>query len=50
MYAALMGKLSLQQFESCMRALVAEGYLRREGDLYHYVRDVLVRGSDHAPH
>jgi len=41
MYAALMGKLTLQQFETMMRVLVSQGYLRRQGDLYHFVRDVI---------
>lgn len=43
MYAALLDKLSLQQFESMMRVLVLKGYLRKEGDLYHYVRDIIPR-------
>jgi hypothetical protein len=34
MYAAVMGKLSLSQFEQIMSGLVRAGKLRKEGDLY----------------
>lgn len=41
MYAALMGSLTLQQFETMMRVLVSQGFLRKQGDLYYFVRDVI---------
>lgn len=41
MYAALMGQLTLQQFETMMRVLVSQGFLRKQGDLYFFERDVI---------
>jgi len=41
LYAALIGKLSLQQFESLMSGIVSAGYLTKRGDLYFYVKDLL---------
>jgi hypothetical protein len=40
MYAAVMGKLSLSQFEQIMGGLVRAGKLRKSGDLYHFVADL----------
>jgi hypothetical protein len=40
MYAAVTGKLSLAQFETAMAALVKGGYLRKQGELYFWVRDL----------
>lgn len=40
MYAALMDKLSLSQFEQIMGGLVKAGYLRKAGDCYFHVRDL----------
>jgi hypothetical protein len=40
LYAALLGRISLPQFERVMGALVKAGKLRREGDLYHWVSDL----------
>jgi hypothetical protein len=34
LYAALMGTMNLEQFESFMRAMVRAGMLRKKGDLY----------------
>ena len=41
MYAALLGKLTLNQFNSAMSALVRQGYLRQDGNLYFWVRDLI---------
>ena len=38
LYAALMGKLTLDQFEKVMGALVQAGNLKKRGDCYFYVR------------
>jgi hypothetical protein len=40
LYAALLGRISLQQFEQLMTALVRMGKLRREGDVYHWLADL----------
>ena len=40
MYAALMGKLSLNQYEVIMGTLVKHGYLRKEGHVYYFVKDL----------
>jgi hypothetical protein len=40
MYAAVMDKLSLSQFQQIMDGLVAKGCLRRDGELYFYVKDL----------
>jgi hypothetical protein len=34
MYAAVMGIISLNQFESIMGALVRDGYIRKSGHVY----------------
>lgn len=41
-YAFLMSRISLAQFEGLMAAIVAQGYLRKSGQLYIFVRDVEV--------
>ncbi len=38
MYAALMGFMSLEQFEDIMTALVRTGKVRKQGHLYFYAR------------
>ena len=40
LYAAVMHKLSLSQFESVMGALVSTGKIRKSGNLYHFVADL----------
>lgn len=40
MYAAVMDKMSLAQFEQVMSALVAMGNVRKDGHLYHHVADL----------
>ena len=40
LYAALIGRISLQRFEQIMTALVRAGKLRRAGDLYFWVADL----------
>lgn len=40
MYAAVMDKISLAQFEQVMSALVAMGKVRKCGHLYHFVSDL----------
>lgn len=40
MYAALMSKLSLNQFNTMMDTLVKHGYLRQEGHVYYFVKDL----------
>lgn len=40
MYAAVLDKMSLHQFEQMMSALVAMGKVRKCGDLYHFVADL----------
>jgi hypothetical protein len=40
LYAALIGRISLQQFEQMMAALVKMGKLRKSGDLYFWVADL----------
>lgn len=40
MYAAVMDKLSLSQFQQIMGTLERHGFVRREGDLYFHVRDL----------
>jgi hypothetical protein len=40
LYAVLMDRPSLQQFEEIMAALVSMGKLRKSGDLYHWVADL----------
>ena len=40
LYAALLDRMSLHQFEQIMSALVKAGKLRREGDLYFWVADL----------
>lgn len=39
-YAAVMGRMTLEQFEMIMGALVATGRVRRSGHVYHYVREL----------
>jgi hypothetical protein len=39
LYSAVMGTISLHQFEQIMSALVATRKVRREGDLYFYIAD-----------
>lgn len=38
MYAALMGKMSLNQYESIMYSLVKAGRLRKEGHVYYFIK------------
>lgn len=38
LYSALMGRLSLQQFEGLMRGLERAGCVRKSGQLYYYVK------------
>ncbi len=40
MYAAVMDKMTLSQFESVMSALVRTGRVRKDGNVYHFVRDL----------
>jgi hypothetical protein len=40
LYAAIMDKISLAQFEQIMGALVSLGKVRRQGDLYFFVADM----------
>ncbi len=40
MYAAVVDKLSLHQFEQIMSGLVRAGYVRKSGDLYFHLRDL----------
>lgn len=40
LYAAVMDKMNLQQFETCMNVLVNTGCLRKSGQLYYFVRDL----------
>jgi hypothetical protein len=40
LYAALIDRISLWQFEQIMEALVHMGKLRKRGDLYHWVADL----------
>ena len=40
MYAAVMDKMTLAQFEQVMSALVAMGKVRKTGHLYHFVADL----------
>jgi hypothetical protein len=35
-----MGKVSLSQFETMMAVLVKGGHVRKQGDLYFWVRDL----------
>jgi hypothetical protein len=38
MYAAVMGTLSLSQFETIMGTLVDRGFVRKDGDVYHSIK------------
>lgn len=38
MYAAVMGKLSLDQYTRFMDGLVKAGHLRQEGHVYYFVK------------
>src|ERR1700676_465190 len=40
MYAAVMDKLTLNQFQSIMATLVRAGKVRQSGNLYHYIADL----------
>jgi hypothetical protein len=40
MYAAVMDKMTLNQFQQVMSALEAMGKVRRTGVLYHFVADL----------
>jgi hypothetical protein len=40
MYAAMMGEISLEQFESIMGALVALKCIRKQGHLYFWLADL----------
>jgi hypothetical protein len=40
LYAALIGRMSLGQFEQIMAALVSMGKLRKRGDLYVWIADL----------
>ena len=42
MYAAVMGHMSLDTFESAMSLLVRSGKVRKEGHVYFYVQGVEV--------
>lgn len=40
LYAAVMDKISLDQFEQIMSTLVIMGKVRKSGHLYHFVADL----------
>lgn len=40
MYAALLDKLTLSQFNQLMGALLSAGKVRKQGDLYFWVADL----------
>lgn len=40
LYAAVMGYMSLGQFEQLMALLVGGGYLRKRGQCYFWVKDL----------
>ncbi len=40
LYSAVMDKMTLEQFQTCMNVLVNTGCLRRSGQLYFFVRDL----------
>ena len=40
MYAAVMDKMTLAQFEQVMSVLVGAGKVRKSGHLYHFVADL----------
>ncbi len=40
MYAAVCGKCTLNQFNQIMGGLERNGNVRRDGDLFHFVRDL----------
>lgn len=40
MYAAVMDKCNIHQFEQIMAGLVGAGKLRKAGDCYHFVADL----------
>lgn len=40
MYAALMGRVSYQGFESIMRTIVNSGLAAKRGDVYYWTGDV----------
>lgn len=40
MYAAFMGKLTLEQYQQIMDTLVRAGRLRQEGHVYYFVKDL----------
>lgn len=41
LYGPLMGRFSLDQFNDFMGGLVKGGFLRKSGQLYFYVKDLL---------
>jgi hypothetical protein len=40
LYAALIGRISLHQFEQLMEVLVKLGKLRKQGDVYYWLADL----------
>jgi pentatricopeptide repeat protein len=40
LYSAVLGQMTLDQFNTVMGALVKNGNVRKSGDLYHYVKDI----------
>lgn len=41
LYAALLDQLTLEQFESLMRGIVGAGCLRKSGELYFFVKNLI---------
>lgn len=40
LYSAVLDKMTLDQFNTIMGALVSNGNVTKRGDLYHYVKDI----------
>lgn len=40
LYAAALSIMSLQQFQTCMDALVAAGHVRHSNNLYYFIKDL----------
>lgn len=41
LYTALINQMTLVQFEAMMNFLVIEGFIRKRGDLYFFVKDLV---------
>lgn len=39
MYAAVMGQMSLNDFQTIMDVLVSRGFVRKTGDVYYHLKD-----------